>query len=714
MSLSLEILILDTVGPWVQGGPAPSAPVPSRLGWSEQNVWGVMPSSVCEDNSAKDIVDLRGNNLLGRPPPCLWETHGAEHLLLSRNNFVGTLGRLSPMVRVVHVGFNRLSGDVGDVFGAALGDFAATGGTRLQRIVAHGNRFTSTTGIGALSAASPVAAAATLKLVDLSSNSLGPAGSLKLAAHLGALSSLHSYDIGGNLWDHHVAALGAAGGAHPVGVHVDVTLRPPSHDEASRKGVLTALCGACPGLDLALTDRFAAGGGNLVSLLRHCVKTSGCTAKNVDGSDKDPMNGQRIDASNAPKGIASIECALHTALAKSSDDADAAAYEYDVELVEIAQAPESARRDFNAAFLADSSSNGTFSSGHKSEEVQQDDGHGVRLAFTVKARSTRSPGAATGEDAIDVSVAVRAAVASIDAAVASGELSALALSRRCGGDARRLGPVTAVAQAACPTGRLGAKCDYVCTTSWRRTGSHAFHLDPNAEFNDVTSGALGLSIDAVAATEAGVEVNATEDAGVDAELEEDAEEEEEETEQTGIDVAQQQHHHRDQQQQPRTESGLPHCTHLRAARGKCVYVDHANPAVHYNFVGHETNTAHHTLHYHLPACTSGCRAHVHLAVHECYIWLHDKSVSSQHMKCRGMLRDVISMCGVAGVGDLWSCADQSYADDNGGGCRVCGVVKHFVQHGVTQKVGFRVIPSPNSSRHHHVFHHFFLPVFLRT
>jgi hypothetical protein len=282
------------------------------LSWSEHHTWGVMPGSVCEANGARDTIDVRGNNLMGVPPTCMWESHAAEDVLLSRNNFVGTVGRLSPTVRRVHVGYNNLEGDIGDVFGGAAS--APGGSSKLAHIVANGNKFTSRVGLAGLSGGD---SGARLKKIDFGGNRLGPAGSGAMAAHLGELRALRSYHIGGNAWDHRAAAEGAAEGARFAGVHVDVSLRLPTGGDGSpfvsARSILSAVCGACHTHDAA----HDVGGASLVALLRHCSATRGCT-RNKDGSAKaEPPVGARMSASHAPNGIDAIECALRSALATS-------------------------------------------------------------------------------------------------------------------------------------------------------------------------------------------------------------------------------------------------------------------------------------------------------------------------------------------------------------------------------------------------------------
>jgi hypothetical protein len=102
---------------------------------------------------------------------------------------------------------------------------------------------------------------------------------------------------------------------------------------------------------------------------------------------------------------------------------------------------------------------------------------------------------------------------------------------------------------------------------------------------------------------------------------------------------------------------------------------------------------------------SGCRAQATVAVYECNIWLHDKSVKAHHFKCRDLLLGMIDECEVSGGGggNPYSCRDAH--EENAkidavsrskkiltsveeASCRVCGIVRSFVQHGVADKDGY--------------------------
>jgi hypothetical protein len=212
-----------------QASEPPPSPPPDLLEWNDQHVWGVVPPELCLDTSLE--ADVRGNNLLGRPPRCMWEdAKRGGSVLVSRNRFAGVVGPLADGVVAVHAGFNTMEGDVTDVFGPA----AARG---LTQLMANDNEFTSREGLAGLAATG----ASKLVDLDLSNNRLGPEGSVDLANHLAAFPALLHYDVGGNRFDVAVAAAAAAAAAPFATVHAQVTLSSPS--------AMRQVCGACPNFE---------------------------------------------------------------------------------------------------------------------------------------------------------------------------------------------------------------------------------------------------------------------------------------------------------------------------------------------------------------------------------------------------------------------------------------------------------------------------------
>jgi len=136
-----------------------------------------------------------------------------------------------------------------------------------------------------------------------------------------------------------------------------------------------------------------------------------------------------------------------------------------------------------------------------------------------------------------------------------------------------------------------------------------------------------------------------------------------------------------------------------------VYNDFKNPAINYEFIGFKTKTPQARLDFRLSKCASGCRGQANSAIYECNIWLHDKSVKAQQFKCRDLLQSTIETCDTPrGDGaDPYACLDahedRSMTDAvslskatltsaEEASCRVCGIVRYFVQHGIDHKDGF--------------------------
>ena len=117
------------------------APPHDKLDWADQNVWGAIPEELCHDDRLE--LDARGNNLQGKPPSCAWESAKAGGaVMLSRNRLSGVMNPLGD-VHTVHAGFNKLSGDAGDVFGKAVEN-------GLRKLIVNDNNFTSRDGLDRL------------------------------------------------------------------------------------------------------------------------------------------------------------------------------------------------------------------------------------------------------------------------------------------------------------------------------------------------------------------------------------------------------------------------------------------------------------------------------------------------------------------------------------------------------------------------------------
>jgi hypothetical protein len=302
-------------------------------------------------------------------------------------------------------------------------------------------------------------------------------------------------------------------------------------------------------------------------------------------------------------------------------------WDYDVELVEVSRAPEMHQRD-HALMMEEST------------ERWNAAADGVRLAFTITPRRQRLPGMG---DAADDAEATEATAAAISAAVArvnaAGDLHARAVSRKCGGESRRLGAVTAEARGACPTGRMGPKCDYVCQTSWRRTGSAHFHTDHNSQWDSVVSGALG-SIDNPKEGEARAVVEALpssdehfapavpvdDDAALTQHEEPTAVDDEAHVNLqkarsfrallTASPSAKTRHRGGDSSASTKNaklgkwSGDGEDCSKAKASRGECVFNDASDPAINYDYVGHETNTIQESVNFRLSKCSSGGAAQV--------------------------------------------------------------------------------------------------------
>lgn len=175
----------------------------TRLDWSDQNVRGVIPSSLLCSEAMRGVhVDLSGNNLLVTVPPCVWNgpmtsgfaALGGSNLRLSRNPLSGPLSSarsaLGEYVRDVHVDDNKMTGTLEDLVGMVPR-------YQLERVDVSNNRVS-----GGLEA---VKGMTNLVALHVRNNRIGGGGSgvedkedgdaRHLSDVLCTLSSLRSYDV---------------------------------------------------------------------------------------------------------------------------------------------------------------------------------------------------------------------------------------------------------------------------------------------------------------------------------------------------------------------------------------------------------------------------------------------------------------------------------------------------------------------------------------
>jgi hypothetical protein len=237
---------------------------------------------------------------------------------------------------------------------------------------------------------------------------------------------------------------------------------------------------------------------------------------------------------------------------------------------------------------------------------------------------------------------------------------------------------------ACPVGRMGAKCDYACATSWSRTASHVMRRGGH----NVLSGA---DLSGEANPHAGFRGAKTEFVPP-RELYPHAPGSDSERSKAlitraslggggGGD---------DDDDDASTE-----CTRQDAARGLC-FIGSLDPIQAHSFARDSAHTPRPVLAYDLDQCTSSCRGHANLAVHECKMWLLDKSHARQKSTCRASIRDMLHRCGVHshdhyGEHSVRACegkAQRAFVklgaprSEHESGCETCGVVHYFEAHGL--------------------------------
>jgi len=170
--------------------------------WEEQDAWGVIPPGL--GASHYHAIHLSRNKLMGRVPKSMWsDLHPeATAVIIANNLLAGDVpGPLAPHVRRVLATRNRLSGDLGEVFGAA-----AAAGSLVTLHVAH-NRFSAPDGLAAFARLG----ARSLERLHINHNDFAPSAeaSRQLPAHIASMAKLRQYSLAGNRWAYEEVAAGA-------------------------------------------------------------------------------------------------------------------------------------------------------------------------------------------------------------------------------------------------------------------------------------------------------------------------------------------------------------------------------------------------------------------------------------------------------------------------------------------------------------------------
>jgi hypothetical protein len=660
----------------------PPPPPPDLLEWSDQHVWGVVPPEICLDTALE--ADVRGNNLLGRPPSCMWDdAKDGRAVMVSRNRFAGVMPPLADGIVAVHAGFNAMEGDIADVFGPA----ARKG---LTQLTANDNKFTSRDGLAGLAATG----ASKLVDLDLSNNRLGPEGSAHLADHLAAFPALQHYDVGGNRFDVAAAAAAAASGAPFAALHAQVTLPSPS--------AMRLMCGACPNFEHDI------GGSKLLAhaAVMQCMHTKGC-ANSAAG---------RIPVTAALE--CALQAALDPALVADVEERRAAA---DDALDENDDVDDVARESFHAALGAASRWRVELI-----EAVQQHaaEGDGFVIGYTLTP--TGRPGSendhSTATDS-DSSVVDRitaalnrlqhlsdghlAPAAGHCTGVRDGVHDAIDESAAAANDAAATLLESALldVRGGCSAGRMGPRCDYLCASEWHRTARPAAALDGHsiisgADLGDAhpTLGLRGANDDprpppemahhSTASTHQSRALITSGSRGAPSDSDSDA---------VVVPLA-----------GGTSSQDEYRCDPHDAARGLCHHMDHMNPIYRHNWVG-ESHEQRLTMSAELGQCTSSCRGHANKAMAACQLWIVDKTHKKYHKECRLSLRDMTKMCSLHASGD-YSVACTAHESkkfsrvthpdrEHDSGCEVCGVVHYLEQHGLSDNDHEGITGGSSNSRY---------------
>ena len=634
------------------------APPHDKLDWADQNVWGAIPEELCHDDRLE--LDARGNNLQGKPPSCAWESAKAcGAVMLSRNRLSGVMNPLGD-VHTVHAGFNKLSGDAGDVFSKAVEN-------GLRKLIVNDNNFTSRDGLARLGGSKR------LEVLDVSSNALGPAGSATLANDLASFPALTRYDVGGNAWDHaaiaHSVVTDANAKKRPeyVALHAQVTL--PARD------ALLDMCGHCPEFEADIGESKP----TAHAAVYHCIATNGC-----EGYDTVEETNPAV-TSYAPRVLDAITCAIRAAIepeivnkasrraAKLAEDATAAGDDsfiqppftrtvtgysrWDVTLVEGSPEPQANGDGFVFAYtLTPSTRHGPVADGALLEALE-------KLKSLPPKAFTRATEECAGMNDLTPGM--------------DGRVHRAAAKTR-----DHLKSAKVETRGACPVGRMGAKCDYACATSWSRTATHVMERGGLNIFSDA-------ELSGEANPHAGFRGAKTEFIPP-RELYQHAPGSDSERSKALITRASLGDGDDDYDDDASTE-----CTRQDAARGLC-FIGSLDPIQAHSYVRDSTRTPRPVLAYELDQCTSSCRGHANLAVHECKMWLLDKSHARQKSTCRASIRDMLHRCGVHshdhyGEHSVRACegkAQRAFVklgaprSEHESGCETCGVVHYFEAHGL--------------------------------
>jgi len=175
--------------------------------WDEQDAWGVITPGLGAHHF--HAITLSRNKLMGRVPKSMWsELHPeATAVLIAKNLFLtgDVPGPLASHVKLVLASKNRLSGNLGEVFGAA-----AASGSLTTLHVAH-NRFSAPDGLAAFARLG----ARSLERLHIDHNDFAPTAeaSRQLPAHIASMSKLRHYSLAGNRWAYEEVAAGAGAAA---------------------------------------------------------------------------------------------------------------------------------------------------------------------------------------------------------------------------------------------------------------------------------------------------------------------------------------------------------------------------------------------------------------------------------------------------------------------------------------------------------------------
>ena len=611
---------------------------PQTVWWNDQGARGVVPAHACKV-SHRSHVDLRGNHLLGVVPGCVWAAPGGvETIYLSRNRLTGDVGMVAPHVRALHVNGNRLTGELGLALERAHGlrrldvadnklsghvhDFLH-GKTALTHLVLHGNAFTD----------SP---------------------KRPLSATLAGLPTLETYDVGRNAFAHPLvpvataALLGGAGANHHHLRHRGVSL-------VLRLGApLAHFCPLCDG---------HAHGFNC-GVHEHCRRR--------------PSVREYVDFPGVHE--AAVAMGRHVPQIESwgneVDTLDSLLCTVKAHVLGAVAAHDVDKGTLGEKRKTDNSGGGGVGGEHRDVDVRL-------LRTTEWERSTVV--------SIEVTVASSSLVPTVLAALQPGVLSSTTAAAAAGGTGRgardlvHLAPAegcdaraafgrveVVAAQALCPTGHMGASCQYVCPTRWERftqeliprSGSPSPPPPPKSHSaatamggGDIRRRLLGLAEDHLENARAKVSAAEAKAASAAARANKHAESRWGQSASTWHDAGE-----------------LP-------------------PYKMHVWRGNRLGETRHPLSMSTSACSVGCRGHAHLAADACKHWHDHRSSSAPGLKdrCQSYMRDVVHYCDLGSFERACASGHASYTparnhtEDTG--CEVCGLYHHFKQYGAFAQDG---------------------------